>query len=442
MRSNTRFTQIVGTPYEYDSRLEADLGALHERVRALRTVVEKLSPRSLERLQNYFRLKNIYNSNAIEGNTLTMGETRLVIEQGLTITGKPLKDTVEAKNLSNALDLFEELAKREGHPITVQDLLNIHSHILTGIDDRNAGKYRSVFIEISGSQYKPPDPAQIQPMMRDFGQWLESVSQVTSATTLIDPVVLACTAHAWFVYIHPFIDGNGRTSRLLMNLLLIRFGYPIAILTKDDRYRYYEALEESQGGGNLTPFIRLVMESVLEGMEIYEESEQQQLLLEETLVATDSYQVFASAMRLLQVTFKQVVAQMANQEVTFREFGVVEFERYQSLKYQTSEKWTWFLRLTHHDGRSYLFFFDHASSELQALTHNEHVSVHIAVETSPYHFERLSQHSMLATPDIIEISYLPKEERFVMVNRKGELTRLKAEEIATEFIKQAFQHLS
>ena len=123
-----------------------------------------------------------------------MGETRLVIEQGLTIIGKPLKDTVEAQNLSHALDLFNELAKRTGDPIQVQDLLNIHSQILNGIDNRNAGKYRTVFIEISGSQYKPPDPARIQPMMQDFGQWLSSSSTIDRE--IIDPIVLACAAHA------------------------------------------------------------------------------------------------------------------------------------------------------------------------------------------------------------------------------------------------------
>ena len=229
-----------------------------------------------------------------------------------------------------------------------------------------------------------------------------------------------------------------------MNLLLIRFGYPIAILTKDDRLRYYEALEESQGGGNLTPFIRLVIGSVLEGIEFYEDNAQpeQMLVNEQDTQFRDNYDVFASAMRLLQVTFKQTAQNMNPNTVSFRDFGILGFESYQALRLSPSDKWTWFFRLVFSDSNQYLFFFDHVSSSFENLVGNETVTLHIAKEVNSYQYERLSQLSGIKVPDILEISYIPKEERFVYANRKGDMIRMKAEEIASEFIKQAFQHFS
>ncbi len=113
MNPDVRYIAIPSTEYAYDARLNAALEVLHQRVAGLRTVVGSLSEPSLARLQDYFRLKNIYNSNAIEGNTLTLGETKMVIQQGFTITGKPLRDTIEAQNLAKALDFFETLANRD-----------------------------------------------------------------------------------------------------------------------------------------------------------------------------------------------------------------------------------------------------------------------------------------------------------------------------------------
>lgn len=254
-------------PYLYQHSLEAQLSELRAKVSSLRKD-GALSSEALKNLRRFFRIKNIYNSNAIEGNTLSIGETRLVVEQGLTITGKPLKDTLEAKNLSHALDLFEELADREGRPILGVDIRNLQGSILKGIDDENAGKYRSVNVHITGSQHTQPSSEQVASMMSDLTDWLEKLPSPDQLSEEADPIVLACIAHAWFVYIHPFVDGNGRTARLLMNLVLMRYGYPIAIINRDDRQRYYDALETSQGS-DLTPFIQLVFESVDESLEEY-----------------------------------------------------------------------------------------------------------------------------------------------------------------------------
>lgn len=459
MTSEVRYPAIPGTQYVYDERLNVELEALRQRVAGLRTVVGSLSEPSLARLQEYFRLKNIYNSNAIEGNTLTLGETKMVIQQGFTITGKPLRDTIEAQNLAKALDFFETLANREGDPIHTQDLRNIHRFILAELDERNAGNYRSVFVKISGSAYLPPDPAHVPAMMQVFGAWLETVSERAQPLT-VDPIALACAAHAWFVYIHPFIDGNGRTARLLMNLLLLRAGYPLTILTKDDRLRYYEALEESQAG-DLTPFMGLVLEAALESIEFYEQAARDQLSLERLLEAlvTDAqngvrheYLVFEGAMRLLSGTIQQAVQNVDAeydddklvQGVEFKAFGALTFEQYQSIRLVQSAKKTWFMRLAfYHQNKPisvhYVFFFTGASPLMAAHLGANQVSLHVATEVYPSFYEKLKDLPADLVPDILEISYLPSAESFVYLDRDGAIHQVRAEELGKEFIRQGFQ---
>ena len=242
----TRGIDIPNTPFSLSASLEDTINELEEKVQDLRAG-GKLSPEVLHNLRNYFRVKNIYHSNAIEGNLLTVGETRQVVEYGLTITGQPLKDQAEAKNLSHALDFLEELASNPNQPISETDIRQLHLLVLKNIDDANAGKYRTIPVEISGSNFKPPAPESVGPQMRDFGEWLSNASitepgQYGQQRGLLN----AAIAHTWFVQIHPFVDGNGRVARLLMNLILVRYGFPIAIIAKEDRLRYYDALEESQ----------------------------------------------------------------------------------------------------------------------------------------------------------------------------------------------------
>lgn len=203
-----------------------------------------------------------YESNRIEGNTLTLQETALVIEKGLTISGKPLKEHLEAINHSHAIDYIKELVK-DKIPFDKTVLLNIHRLILQGIDNHNAGAYRSVQVLISGAKHIPPQPYLVAKQMEDFFIWYNEHKE------LLHPVVLAAEAHERLVTIHPFIDGNGRTSRLLMNLVLLQHGYPIAILKGDteSRLKYYHALELAQTEKNKQPFIDLVAQNVAEALE-------------------------------------------------------------------------------------------------------------------------------------------------------------------------------
>lgn len=196
-----------------------------------------------------------HESNKIEGNTLTLRETAIVIEKGLTIGGKPLNDHLEAINHAQAIDYIKDLAKAT-NTITDRDILQIHALILQGIDRENTGWYRSVPVMISGSKHTPPSPyvvpEKMQEMMDFYNENMETMH----------PVELASEMHERLVYIHPFADGNGRTARLLMNLILLQNGYPIAILKGDteNRLKYYEALETASIRGDKTPFKNFIKE--------------------------------------------------------------------------------------------------------------------------------------------------------------------------------------
>ncbi len=221
---------------------------------------------SLRHLQSYkiaqaLNIEYTYESNKIEGNTLTLQETQLVIERGLTIGGKPLKEHLEATNHFFAIEFIKQLLTKN-IPFSETILLQIHQLILQGIDNTNAGKYRAVQVLISGSKHTPPQPYLVPKQMEDFFIWYnENKSK-------LHPIILSAEIHERLVTIHPFIDGNGRTGRLLMNLILLQNGFPIAILKGDvaNRLRYYECLEIAQTQNNKNPFIELIAQNVKETM--------------------------------------------------------------------------------------------------------------------------------------------------------------------------------
>lgn len=212
-----------------------------------------------EKVAKAFDLEYTYESNRIEGNTLTLQETALVVEKGLTIGGKSMLEHLEAINHTFALDYVKELV-RDKIPFTKAILLDIHKLVLQGIDNHHAGSYRKVQVLISGAKHIPPQPYLLQKEMEGFFLWYEAEKNS------IHPIILAAEMHERLVTIHPFIDGNGRTSRLLMNLILLQHGYPIAILKGDaeNRSKYYEALEQAQTDGSKKHFFELVAQNVKE----------------------------------------------------------------------------------------------------------------------------------------------------------------------------------
>lgn len=212
-------------------------------------------------LNQWFKIKLTYSSNALEGNTLTFSETALVVEKGLTIGGKTIKEHLEATGHAHAFDYVLELAKLTRTEVTLSDILNIHSLIFSPIDKPNAGTYRKILVKISGLNKSLPEPLKIAELMDSFMNWLH--------TTTDHPIIVAAQAHLDLVTIHPFVDGNGRTSRLLMNLLLIQAGYPPAIILPEERITYCNALREAQENNNREPFFALIIDSVSKSLDIY-----------------------------------------------------------------------------------------------------------------------------------------------------------------------------
>lgn len=222
-----------------------------------------LEPALAKNLREVYRVEWTYHSNAIEGNTLTLLETKLVLEEGITIgRGKSLKDHFEAVNHAEAIDYLEEVISKSEN-LTEQLIKHMHYLILKGIDNKNAGQYRQANVRISGSQHEPPDFIFVREQMEDLMKWYDENK------SHLHPVELAAIFHHRFVYIHPFIDGNGRTARLLMNLILMQHGFPPAIIKAEHRLDYYECLEDASVNNRIESFIEFVSKCVEEGLDNY-----------------------------------------------------------------------------------------------------------------------------------------------------------------------------
>ena len=198
-----------------------------------------LSKSIVNRLHEQMVLEWTYNSNAIEGNTLTLKETKLVLQDGLTVRNKSLREYLEAVNHKEAIEFVEELADKKKR-IIERNIREVHSLVLKEIDKDYAGRYRDIQVRISGSDHQPPDPLQVNNLMNTFAK--------KRLNTKGHPIVEAALAHFELVSIHPFVDGNGRTARLLMNLILIKNGYFPAVILKNDRMKYYDVLEKGHKG--------------------------------------------------------------------------------------------------------------------------------------------------------------------------------------------------
>jgi len=212
-------------------------------------------------LQEKLIVEWTYNSNAIEGNTLTLSETKVVLE-GITIGGKSIVEHLEAINHREAILFVEDLIANK-EPLSEWNIKNIHALIIKGIDNTNAGKYRSENVVISGAKHIPPKYYEIGDLMQKL------IVEYQNEWKAFHPVVRATLIHGEFVKIHPFIDGNGRTSRLLLNFELMKNGYPPIIIKNEERARYYDVLDLAHTTMNYEPFIKLVSDRVIESEKLW-----------------------------------------------------------------------------------------------------------------------------------------------------------------------------
>lgn len=215
---------------------------------------------TLKSLKESINLEWTYNSNGIEGNTLTLRETQVVLE-GVTVGGKTIKEHLEAINHEKAIIYLDELVK-DNKPITEWNIKNIHQLIFKEIDNENAGRYRRENVTIKGATHIPPDYIKIPELMEKLILNYETWNKY-------HPIIQAALLHGELVKIHPFIDGNGRTSRLIMNLDLMNNGYNPVIIKKEDRLEYYDALDKAHTTGNYTDFVKLINKLEIEMLNKY-----------------------------------------------------------------------------------------------------------------------------------------------------------------------------
>lgn len=236
-------------------RLEEKLAKLNK--------LRPLPKSAVQKLREKFQIEMTYNSNAIEGNSLTLKETFLVINEGLTVRGKPLKDHLEAKDHHAALEyLYDLVDKNKRHTVSEMLIKQLHQIIVQETDKEWAGRYRNANVIIGGAKHTPPDALEVPHKMRDLIAWLNSKKKK------IHVIELTALLHHKLVHIHPFFDGNGRTARLAMNVLLIKAGYPLVVILKNDRKKYYDVLGKADDE-KYEPLVKFIAQSIERSLDIY-----------------------------------------------------------------------------------------------------------------------------------------------------------------------------
>ena len=234
-----------------------------QRVEQKKQRLQQLRPISsvaLEKLRESMMLEWTYHSNAIEGNTLTLQETRVILSDGITVGGKTLREHFETLNHHEAIAQLEDLVNKKDR-IKGADILMIHGLVLQCIEKDFAGRYRNAGVRITGANFTPPNALKVDELMEDLIAWVNEKNDVSV-------VVKAMMFHHRMVWIHPFFDGNGRTVRLMFNLLLMNDGYPPAIILQQDRRKYYDALNKANQG-NYEKLMLLILQALERSLDIY-----------------------------------------------------------------------------------------------------------------------------------------------------------------------------
>ncbi len=235
---------------------------LEEKLKKLNDL-RPLPKSAVKKLQEQMRIEMTYNSNAIEGNSLTLKETFLVINEGITVKGKPLKDHLEAKDHHAALQyLYELVEKGKRHTISERLIRTLHQLIMQGTDKEWAGVYRNSNVIIGGADHTPPDALEVPQKIRELVDWIKANKNK------LHIIELSTLLHHKLVHIHPFFDGNGRASRIMMNLLLMQNGFPLVIVLKNDRKKYYNVLDQADKG-NYNPLVRFIAQAIERSLDLY-----------------------------------------------------------------------------------------------------------------------------------------------------------------------------
>ncbi|WP_345193108.1 Fic family protein [Algibacter agarivorans] len=244
----------------YRQGLSVTFERLFDKVQVLKQA-RPLPSIALQKIKEALSIEWTYNSNSIEGNTLSLRETQMVLQEGVTIKGKSLREHFEAKNHEYAIDYLYTLL-HDNYILNSKDILSLHGLVLRSIEDDFAGRLRNGGVRILGANFVPPNARKVSQLLDDL------VNFVVTNPLGLNSIELAAFFHHKFVYIHPFFDGNGRTVRLAMNLILMKQGFPPAIILKNDRKKYYDALNQANKG-NYSKLMLLMCQALERTLNIY-----------------------------------------------------------------------------------------------------------------------------------------------------------------------------
>ena len=237
------------------------LKRIEEKKRRL-DVLRPLDRHHLELLKKQIEIEYIYNSTSIEGNSLTLNETRLVLEEGITIKGKPLREHFDVINQKEAMERLEEWVKNKNRAVDEKDVLDLHSITMKGISNEWAGRYKTVPNRVLGSKVKRTPPYMVKEEMQKL------IAFINGNPEKLHPVELAAVAHQMLARIHPFLDGNGRCARLLSSMILMRRGYPPNTIMNKERKKYFDTLEKAHLGDR-SAFVNFFAHGVERMLDIY-----------------------------------------------------------------------------------------------------------------------------------------------------------------------------
>jgi Fic family protein len=249
---------------EVDIKQFDALKEMYERVQFKKEKLDRARPLpkvALQKIKEDLSIEWTYNSNSIEGNTITLNETKLILQEGITVKGKSLREHFETYNHDKAIDYLYDLVNK-GEQLRSIEILDLHRLVLKSIEEDFAGRLRNGGVRITGANFIPPNALKVPQLIEDL------VDFVNDNPLQLNPIFLATVLHHQFVWIHPFFDGNGRAVRLVMNLFLMRMGFPPAIILKNDRKKYYEALNQANNG-NYEKLGLLILQAVERSLNVY-----------------------------------------------------------------------------------------------------------------------------------------------------------------------------
>jgi Fic family protein len=295
---------------------------------------------ALEKLREHFRTHHIFHSAGIEGNRLTLQETAIVLKEGIDISDKPIQDSIEVKNLGIAFDFLYELAQANVE-LTESYVRQIHKLIVGSDESLRPGEYRNIGVIITGSDHRPPEPFEVPIKMMELIEWVRENKET-------NPIIVSAIAHHEFVKIHPFADGNGRTARIILNLLLLKKGYPICNIKRTERPEYYKSLSDADGG-NYEPIIDVVASNCNELFAEYIRVRDESLRLTEwakkigqkdfqsrLIKAKGEFEIWYNRINQIKLEFKQAVSvlndNLESYNLTYYEYPSITFEKYQQLE--------------------------------------------------------------------------------------------------------------